>query len=53
MKHFDLVFENYKLRRHLVLNASYFHELEPEQQDHLLTASEDTPFFWHHNAFLQ
>jgi gluconate 2-dehydrogenase gamma chain len=29
----------------LSFNASYFHELEPEQQDHLLTASEDTPFF--------
>lgn len=29
----------------LSFNASYFHELEPEQQDYLLTASEDTPFF--------
>lgn len=29
----------------LNFNASYFHELEPEQQDTLLTEIEDTPFF--------
>ena len=29
----------------LGFNASYFHELEPEQQDQLLTEAQDTAFF--------